>query len=250
MKSSFYFVVWIVIYPILGLLGNPWINQNSFFVALIFVWALSWFINRSMPETISYERKLAQAQILNQVYSGNVAGFRKRLSRMSMIEFIGALYFGITFLITLFIIFKGGYSGVFELVIFGLLAAGTITRAAKLQKYSYRLHNNPTPQECVDVAQEMGYNYAAYYEERQNSIGETITPPAPRNFTAFQVFSLIVAIVCTVLGLVFIVLAILGIIRNPSFGATSIGIMYLLYGSLATYYGLRDCITSLSYFKH
>ena len=169
MKTSFYFVVWIVIYPILGLLGNEWIDQHSFFVALICVWALSWFLNKSMPETIAYERKLSLAQIMNEVYTCNVDGFRKRLSRMSRIEFIGALYFGITFLITLFIIISGGTSGIFELIVFGFLAAGTISRATKLQKYSWQLRKNPDPQESVAIVEEMGMDYAAYYEERQNS---------------------------------------------------------------------------------
>ena len=31
MKTSFYFVVWIVIYPLLGLLHNEFIYNNSFF---------------------------------------------------------------------------------------------------------------------------------------------------------------------------------------------------------------------------
>lgn len=249
MKTSFYFVVWIVIYPVLGLLGNEWINQHSFFVALICVWALSWFLNKSMPVTISYERKLSQAQIMNEVYTCNVDGFRKRLSRMSMIEFIGALYFGVTFLLTLFFIISGGTSGIFELIVFGFLAAGTITRAARLQKYSWRLRKNPNPQESVAIVEEMGMDYAAYYEERQNSERDSIAPPAPRNFAIFQIFSIIASVVCALLGIIFIILAVLSIIGNASFGATSYGIMFLLYGSLATYYGIKDCISSLNYFK-
>lgn len=249
MKTSFYFIIWIIIYPILALFGNAWINQNSFFVALICVWALSWFLSKSMPATIAYERRLKLAFILNVVYTGNVEGFRRRLSRQATIQFIGALYFGITFLLSLYIVIEGGVSGIFELVVFGFLAAGTITRAAKLQKYSWQLRKNPDPQESVTIVEEMGMDYASYYEERQNSDRDAILPPPPRNFTAFQVFSLIAAIVCTVLGVLFVIFALLGIIRNASFGATSFGIVYLLYGSLAAYYGVMDCISSLNYFK-
>lgn len=250
MKTSFYFVLWIVIYPILGLTGSEWIEQNSFFVALICVWGLSWFLNKSMPETISYEKKLNLAQIMNEVYTCNVDGFRRLLNRMSIIEFIGALYFGITFLLSLFIIIAGYVSGLLELIVFGLLAGGTISRAAKLQKYSWQLRKNPDPQESVTIVEEMGMDYATYYEERQNWERESIMPPAPRNFSVFEIFSMIAAVICTLLGVVFIILAIMGIIgHDASFGTTSLGIMFLLYGSLATYYGVKDCISSLNYFK-
>ncbi len=37
MKTSFYFVLWILIYPILGLLNNSFINENSFVVPLAFI---------------------------------------------------------------------------------------------------------------------------------------------------------------------------------------------------------------------
>lgn len=249
MKTSFYFIVWITIYPLLGLIGNEWIDQHSFFVALVCVFALSWFLNKSMPATIAYERKLNLAQILNDVYTCNVDGFRRRLSRMSIIEFIGALYFGITFILTLLFILAGGTSGWFELIVFGFLAAGTISRASKLQKYSWQLRNNPDPQESVTIVEEMGMDYASYYEERQNSEPGSIMPPAPRNFAVFQIFSIIASIICTILGIGFIILAVLGIIGNASFGATSFGILFLLYGSLATYYGIKDCISSFNYFK-
>lgn len=249
MKASFYFIIWIVIYPLLGLIGSPWINQNSFLVALIFVWALSWFINKTMPETIAYERKLEYAQIMNEVYTCNVRGFKRRLSQKATVEFIAAVYFGFTSLLTLYIMFAGNRSGFFELIIFGLLAAGTIMRAAKLQKYAWRLRQNPDPQECVTIVDEMGMDYASYYEERQNSLSGAILPPPPRHFGVFQVFSILIAAVCAILGIIFMVLALIGIFHNASFGATSYGIMYLLYGSLATYYGVKDCISSINYFK-
>lgn len=250
MKVSFYFVVWMVIYPILHLFGSEWIDRNSFFVALIGVWALSWLLNRTMPATISYERRFSRDQIMNEVYTGNVEGFRRRLSRMATVEFIGALYFGVTFVVTIFMIIRGGGpSGIFELVVFGFLAAGTIMRASKMQKYSWRLRRNPDPQESVAIVEEMGMNYSAYYQERQEAGEGSILPPPPANFSAFQIFSLIIAIVCAVLGIIFVILALLGMVDRGSFGSTSVGIMYLLYGSLATYYGARDCISSLSYFR-
>lgn len=249
MKTSFYFVIWILIYPLLGLLHNPWIDQNSFLVALLFVWALSWFINKSMPETIIYERKLQRVQIMDEVYSAKVSSLQKRLSRNAAVNFVGAVYFALTFLFSLYITIKGNRTAWFELIVFGLLAGGTIIRAAQMQKFAWRLRNNPEPQEGVDIVQEMGLNYAAYYDERKNSPGEPILPPPPRYFGSFQLFSMIIAIICTLLGVAGIVLSLISLTGHTSFISASYGIIYLLYGSLATYYGIRDIITSANYFK-
>ena len=81
MKTSFFFVLWILIYPILRLFNNSFINNNTFIVALAVVWGLSWLLNRIMPDTITYERASRIAPILEDVYTGNVASFKKRLVR-------------------------------------------------------------------------------------------------------------------------------------------------------------------------
>lgn len=80
MKTSFYFVLWILIYPILGLFNNSFIYNNAFIVALAIVWGLSWLLNRIMPDTLTYERVLQVAPILEDVYTGNVASLRSVLS--------------------------------------------------------------------------------------------------------------------------------------------------------------------------
>ena len=90
MKTSFYFVLWILIYPILGLFNN------AFIVALAIVWGLSWLLNRIMPVTLTYERASQIAPVLEDVYTGNVSAFMKRLSRESNIEIVTAIYFIVT----------------------------------------------------------------------------------------------------------------------------------------------------------
>ncbi len=79
MKTSFYFVLWILIYPILGLFNNDFIAENSFVVAIAVVWSLSWLLNRMMPDTLTYERVSQIAPVMENVYTGNVEAFIKRL---------------------------------------------------------------------------------------------------------------------------------------------------------------------------
>ena len=58
MKPSFYFVLWIVIYPLLDLFNSSFISNNAFIIALVIVWVLSRKIERMMPDTIKYDRAL------------------------------------------------------------------------------------------------------------------------------------------------------------------------------------------------
>ena len=108
MKTSFYFVLWIMIYPILGLFNNSFIDNNAFVVALVAVWGLSWLLNQVMPKTLTYERVTQVAPILEDVYTGNVASFGKRLTRESIIELVTAIYFTLTTILICVAVFVVG----------------------------------------------------------------------------------------------------------------------------------------------
>ena len=155
MKTSFYFVLWILIYPILGLLNNEFINNNAFFVALVAVWGLSWLLNRVMPKTLTYERVSQIAPILEDVYTGNVNSFSKRLSSETLIETITAVYFTVTTFVVATTIFMIGINDWVALIVFGFFTIGAISRSIKLGKAKAALHSNPTAEEykrnCRDI---------------------------------------------------------------------------------------------------
>ena len=150
MKTSFYFVLWILIYPILGLLNNSFIDNNAFIVALAVVWGLSWVLNRIMPNTLTYERALNVAPILEDVYTGNVASFSKRLSKEATIELVTAIYFIVTTIVIAIAIFKAGVNDWIALIIFGFFTFGAISRSAGLIKAKTDLKNNPNPEQCME----------------------------------------------------------------------------------------------------
>ena len=154
MKTSFYFVLWILIYPILGLLNNSFIDNNAFIVALAVVWGLSWLLNRIMPNTLTYERALNVAPILEDVYTGNVASFSKRLSKEATIELVTAIYFIVTTIVIAIAIFKAGVNDWIALIIFGFFTFGAISRSAGLIKAKTNLKNNPNPEQCMEIAEE------------------------------------------------------------------------------------------------
>ena len=250
MKTSFYFFLWIIIYPLLGLLHSPWVYQNSFIVALFIVWVLSWILNKNMPETLRYERVSEMAAILEEVFTGNVKAFMQRLSRMVTVEFITAIYLGVAFVFVLFSMVRGSADDWIALLIFGFFAFGAITRAVKLNQVYQRIKHKPTPDECASVVEETyRVDYAGYYNSRIHASPEAMLPPQPRHFKAFQVISLIIAIVCGLFGLFYLIMSFIILAENRGAEAISGGIMYFLYGSLATYFGIKDSVSCINYFK-
>lgn len=250
MKTSFYFFLWIIIYPLLGLTHNPWIYQNSFIVALIIVWVISWFLNKNMPDTLRYERVSETASMLEEIYVGNVDAFRKRLSRRVTIDFVTAIYLGVAFIFVLFSMVRGNTDDWIALLIFGFFAFGTLSSAVKLNHANNLIKNNPTPEECARVVSQVyRVDYNSYYSRRQYVTPESMLPTPPKHFKSFQVVSLIIAIICCLFGLFYLINSIIILSENRSAEAISGGIMYFLYGSLAAYFGIKDSATCIAYFK-
>ena len=244
MKTSFYFVLWILIYPILGLFHNSFIDNNAFIVALAVVWGLSWLLNRIMPETLTYERASQIAPILEDVYTGNIASFKKRLSREANIEVITAIYFIVTTIVIALAVFNTGVNDWLALAIFGFFTIGAISRSNSLIKAKSQLKNNSTPEQCVEIAEETyKLDYASYYEVRCNVPYEEMLPPKPRLFKAFKMFSTVMAAIASLLGLLYIVLGIIIMVSQSSLEAGAVAGMYFLYGSLAAYFGVKDFIS-------
>lgn len=250
MKTSFYFFLWIIIYPLLGLIHSPWIYQNSFIVALFVVWGLSWILNKNMPDTLRYERISRMFGILEEVYSGRVKAFMKRLSRMVTVDFISAIYLGVAFVFIIFSMVKGSADDWIALLVFGLFAFASISRAFKLNQVYNLIKADPTPERCVKAVEEnFRYAYTSYYNARIHTTADAMLPPAPKHFKAFQVVSMIIAIICALFGLFYLIWSIIILAENRGPEAISGGIMYFLYGSLAAYFGILDTITCVNYFR-
>ena len=251
MKTSFYFFLWIIIYPLLGLIHSPWIYQNSFIVALFVVWGLSWILNRQMPDTLRYEGITEMSSIMEDVYTGNIQAFRKRLSRRVTVDFISAIYMGVAFVFILFTMVRGsGADDWIALLVFGFFAFATISRAVKLNQVNQRLKYNPSREECAAVISEIyRMDYSTYYNARLHTSAVAMLPPQPRHFKAFQICSLIIAIICGLFGLFYLIMSIIILAENRGPAAISGGIMYFLYGSLATYFGIKDSVDCINYFR-
>lgn len=251
MKTSFYFVLWIIIYPILGLFNNDFIVNNSFVVAIAAVWGLSWLLNRMMPETQTYERVSRIAPIMENVFTGNVGAFIKRLRTETRIETFTSIYFLVTTAVIAYAVFKAGVNDWIALIVFGFFTFGAISRSITLGKALTSVKSNPTPEQCAETAEEVyKLDYAAYYEGRQSCTYNQMLPECPRHFKAFQIFSIVIAGICSLVGFLYIVLAAVVMIGSTSFATDAVAGMYLLYGSLAAYFGIKDFVSIIKSLKY
>lgn len=248
MKTSFYFVIWIIIYPLLNLMHNEFIDANSFIIALIVVWGLSYLINRSIPNILGYERHTAAYPLLEDVYTGNVVGFLKRLSTRTTMSIVTALYFVVS-TVVIIITFLNDMDEWIAVLIFAFLSWSAMKQSVAMSRIKSMVKSNPTPDQCMQVAENnMRLNYSVYYQWRQTRDYAQMFQPRPKGFVAFLIISVIFAIVAGLLGLVTAVLGIISLFGGVSFANTAFGSMMFLYGSLASYYGIRDtidCIRSL-----
>lgn len=248
MKTSFFFVVWIGIYPLLSLINNPGLQEYSFMVALIVVFGLSIALNKLMFKTILYENACKVVSIMENIYDDKVSAFKRRIDRESTIEAVSAAYFVITTILLLYMMFTTGNNEIFALIIFAFLSIGAFTRAGKLIKGAASLRNNSTPECCMEVAYNV-YNidYEQYYNSRHGRDLKDVLPPRPQHYTLFLIISTVLASLCALLGLAFVVMAVIGLV-NGGFGLLGNAIILILYGTLATYFGVKDlieCISSL-----
>ena len=246
MKTSFYFVLWISIYPIISLIPSAGLQQYSFLAALAIVFILSMGLNKMMFNIIRYESICNGTSVMENIYNDNVAAFRKRINRETTVETISAIYFIATTILLLYLTFTTGRGEIVALVVFAFLSIGAYTRAAKLLKASSALRRDSSAEECMTVAYSLyRLDYEQYYNQRNGVDLKSLLPTRPRRYKLFLIISIVIADICALLGIVFVLLAVVDVVRL-GMDALSTAFINILYGTLAIYFGIRDFISSIN----
>ena len=244
MKTSFYFVIWIIIYPLMGYFNLGFLGSNSFLVALIIVWGLAWFINKSIPDTLAYEHASQTLPILEDVYTGNVSEFSHRLSRTAAVATVTAIYFCVATIAIIMAVFKYGLGDYIALIIFGFITYSTVYRSIGLIKADNLVKKYPTTDECIKITEDIyKLDYIGYCNNRQLYSYDHLLPPRPKYFTVFQVISILFALGAIIFGIYFIWNSVFVLwITRYTFESSTVAMMNLLYGSLAVYFGISDLV--------
>lgn len=241
MKVSFYFMLWILIYPALDLLSIQLVTDNSFVIALIVIYAISWATGRYMTDINAYEKIVHHAPILEDVHTTNVDSLRKRIQKDFIVELTTAIYFIITIVFLIMLMTKGVSHDWFALIVFAFFTYGSITQIYLQTKALKQLKGNASQEQCEDV---VGYvydlSYSAYKSDREQFSYENIITYRPAHYKAYAITSAIIAVICILLGIVHVCLAASIFYYSSDATAASAATMLLLYGVLATKYGIMD----------
>lgn len=213
MKTSFYIVIWFLLCLFLRLFDNSFIHDYAFIVALAIVWGLSLLLNHVMSDTLEYERVLQNSPILEDVYTGNVSSFRKRLIGDCCIETAIAICFFATFVIALDIFKPGennGGNNWIAVAICGFFAYRAISRSVPLIRATAVLISKPTPEQCMKIADKTyKLDYASYSDARNGASYQDMLSSEPEDFKVYNTFSMVIAAMVALPGLFWIVFCIL-----------------------------------------
>lgn len=245
MKTSFYFVIWIAIYPILDLLGiSP---SYSFFIALIAIAFLSSRLNKAMKNIITYDRTIQAVEICEKAYNADLQSINKKISTIFTLNLISLIYFITISAYLLKTIISGVSSEIITLLIFLFFTftnGYTLNTTIRAKQY---MRNTTSDPEALNKALQLVFhvNYTEYCRKHIQTTGPSpILPPRPHHYTTYLATSLIIAIICIILGTATLIIGFILTISATT--ATQLnGTIMLLYGALAIYYGIYDTITTL-----
>lgn len=201
MKPTFYFGLWMLIdlmpVPItIELPDKSLISNIGSFLELAVTFGVLWLLYRIMPKTLTYDGRVKDTSILEDVYTGDVKSFRKRLSREIMDKTILAIFFFALTAADLLMDLIDGYNEWIYPIVFGFFTFRLMNRSIKLLKAKSGLDSNPTSEQCREIANGVyGLDYASYHEARGNRSYQDILPKLPAHYELFQVISLTFAII-------------------------------------------------------
>ena len=89
-------------------------------------------------------------------------------------------------------------------------------------------------------------DYASYYNAHNGVAYADMLPPKPKHFQVFKVFSIVISVIASLFGLLYIILGIIIMLSQSSLEAGAVAGIYFLYGSLAAYFGAKDFVSCLN----
>ena len=244
MKTSFYFVMWICIYPILDLTGVPFLRENSFVVVLLVVmFVIPHLTKKIFERDIVYSRNKQVIDYFEVIYTNNIAKLKKRLMTNIILNSIVFVYF-MSYLIGILLL--GVPNALMQYVVFGVLS---------LLIGSWIVKNVSQYMNIKDIEEFDEYNieyvltendlsaYEDYKTQRADVSYEQMLASLGTGGKALKITSIVFAIVCTLLGLVYIYKCLPLLFFN--FNGELLIIAMVVYASMAVYYGINDLIESI-----
>lgn len=245
MKTSFYFVAWILVYVLIDILNIQLLKENSFVAACVIVWGGAYIMNKVFATNVQNQQVRKAAKFFEKIYTDDVNGLRKEIFKDLILEVICAVY-----LLLIIIGLASLSTGEFVVyVVFGfffllscknsyklLVKYNSIKNVGSLSEFTEDSITNFLTEEEIDC-------YNSYCTERNEHSFDEMCPPKERSYKIYQITSVVLSIVCILLGVVLLVswLPLFFFANQGGFLITAM----VLYASMALFYGIKDLINCL-----
>lgn len=245
MKASFYFVAWILVYILIDILNIQLLKENSFVAACVIVCGGAYIMNKIFATNVQNQQVREVAKFFEKIYTDDVNSLKKEVFKDLILEISATVY-----LLLAIIGFATLNSGEFvEYVVFGfffllscknsyklLVKYNSIKNVGSLSEFTEDSITNFLTEEEIDC-------YNSYCTERNEHSFDEMCPPKERSYKIYQITSVVLSIVCILLGVVLLVswLPLFFFANQGGFLITAM----VLYASMALFYGIKDLINCL-----
>lgn len=232
MITSFYFVLWIAAYLLIGLSGIGILQQYAFFAALAIVYLLGGFAARLWQKPIEARNRRDLTSLMELYYLRDYDRLNAMARRKLWLLAASFIYMAVA---TVFIAVMGAW---FIAIIFGFFAFQTGS-AVHRDAAAYR--RRVEAGDAGEVPEGLADALASYSQTRAQFAFSQLMPPPSTGEKALRVFNIVMALLCTLIGAFF--LYYFGSIFITD-GSRSPGVVIdTLYGALALLYGVTDLFT-------
>ena len=241
MKTSFYFFLWFIVYYLISLTGVAALVNNSFVVALVLVYLISRLNGRLFAQDIAYQSNLNKWYIFEIFYSNEPHELSKILRNRVIGETVWALYC----ILTVFGLLLMGARDFLIIGVFGFLGVISMVASSRNFNRMREINENGLPPFDQSPYAPLSPEYIAYREARAAYTAEQLRPKAPAISKWVNILSIIFAVLCSLIGMLYMVMLI-GSLGNMQM----LEVTFLIYGVLAIYFGIKDLVTSIRALCH
>lgn len=233
MKTSFYFVLWQLVWLFIILLNIPFLNEYGFLSACIIVFFADRVIKKFLKKQIEYQRMCEAAFIMEIAYNNDYKQY-KRQAFLQMIVYVAIFVYMTLCFIALFI----SYSDVplIDYILWGALMILTgLSSSWNIKSYIQTVKAGQ-----VILDKRLQEFYPSYKSERDTCTYEKMLLPRPKYYQAMNATNVVFAVLCIVIGLLTSI--VLYSYREDI--SQLLQISLTIWGMLAIYSGVKDLLST------
>lgn len=245
MKTSFYFVAWILVYVLIDILNIQQLKENSFVAACIIVWGGAYVMNKVFATNVQNQQVRKVAKFFEKINTNDVSGLRKEIFKDFVLEISATVY--LLLAVIGFVTLNVGEFIVY--IVFGSFLLLSCKKSYDLLAKYNSIRNIGSLSEFMEdnitqfLTEEEIDCYNSYCTERNEHSFEEMCPMEERSYKIYQITSVAFSIICILLGAILLVswFPLFFFANQGGFLITAM----VLYASMALFYGIKDLISYL-----